>query len=174
VVRKEFLRVGEAAEAAEESLRCLRIALHDLDPSVTRWLEKLEFVEKASLSIVTRDTPYFYALASVGRKARMEAAALRRKDKGGAPQMYPFTMLILSLVLAFEAATERKARVTYDPVRKRYKGDFFRFVEKVLPLAPECAAQLGQNFPHPQTHEQRGRYVHEWTRSKSRRRTPGA
>src|SRR5262249_21142625 len=88
VVRKEFLRVSREAEAAVKSLHRLRITLDNLSPTVKDWLENLEFLERISLTIVRQDSPPFYALSLVGRKARMEAEALRGKDKGGAPQMY--------------------------------------------------------------------------------------
>jgi hypothetical protein len=170
VVRKQFLRVGKELTAAVKILDRLRITFDNLSPSVEDWLKNLDFPERVSLAIVRQDTPPFYMWASVGRKGRMEAEALRGKDKGGAPQMYPFKMLILALALAFENATKRKAKVTYDPVNNQFKGLFLRLVETVLPLTRDCATELGQTFPHPQTPHQRGRYVLEWTRSGSRRR----
>ena len=173
VVQKNFLRVGEELKAAVKILHRLRNTLDNLSPSVEDWLKNLDFPERVSLTTVRQDTPPFYLWASVGRKARMEAEALRGKDKGGPPQMYPFKKLILGLALAFENATKRKAKVTYDPVSEQYKGLFLSLVEKVLPLTRDCATELGQTFPHPQTPQKRGRYVLEWTRSGSRKRIAG-
>ena len=88
--------------------------------------------------------------------------------------MYPFKMLVLGLALAFENATKRKAKVTRDPDRERFRGRFVCLVEKVLPLTCDCATDLGQTFPYPQSPQRRGRYVYEWTRSGSRRRLEGS
>ena len=161
VVRKEFLRVSKKAKAAVKSLHCLRIALENLSASVRDWPENLDCPEKISLTID--------ALSSVGRKAQFKAEELKGIDKGGAPQMYPFKMLILGLVLAFENATKRKAKVIWNDEYGRYEGDFVRFVETVLPLTRDCASEMGQIFPYPKTPQQRGRYVYDWTRAGSRK-----
>ena len=83
VVRKKFLRVSKEAEAAVKSLHRLRITLDNSSPSLSDWLENLDLLERISLTIVRQDTPPFYALSSVGRKARFSAEALRRMDRGG-------------------------------------------------------------------------------------------
>jgi predicted HicB family RNase H-like nuclease len=163
--RKDLLRVSKEARAAQRSMHRLRTALESLSPPFSETLEPLLDVQaKIALSITARQLPWFYALSSVADVAEFRASRLGGKDKGGAPKKLAFTMLVLYLARAFENATKRKAKVTWNAHKDRFQGDFISLVEGVLPLAKELAEGSGLPFPYPNSRRSRGKYVYELTR----------
>jgi hypothetical protein len=74
-------------------------------------------------------------------------------------------MLVRGLAEAFELATGRAAKVTWNDTSNRYEGRFVNLVETVLPLALTCAEKFGWQIPCPGSQRARGKYIYEATRS---------
>lgn len=103
------------------------------------------------------------SLDTLSNRAHNDAKAFARK--GGAPKMLAFNMLIKRLAAAFEHATGRAAKVTWNEHRKEYGGKFLSLVEAVLPLVLECAESLGSRLPCPRSQRARGKYIFGITRA---------
>ena len=103
-----------------------------------------------------KEAPKFEALSSMSGWLAETLFA----DKGGPAGMVAFRMLVSGLARAFENATGRAAKVTWNQYRDRYEGDFVGLVESVfttvLVLAPE--------MPHPESALARGKYIYDSTR----------
>jgi hypothetical protein len=158
-IRKDLLEIGTAARAAEKSLGRLRIAYESLPAPNQNLLAKL------ALGIATKQDPEFYALSSVALAAELYAAALKGADKGGVRQYVPFRLFVLYLAVAFENATHREAKVTWDDVKRCYKGKFVNFVEAVLSLTKDWPERLDATFSYPRTPRPRGQYIYNLTRA---------
>ena len=125
---------------------------------------------KLALGIATKQDPEFYALSSVARAAELYAAALKGADKGGVRQNIPFRLFFLYLAVAFQSATDQKAKVTWDDIKGCYKGRFVNFVEAVLSLTKDWPERLDVTFSYPSTPRKRGKYIYELTRAGARKR----
>jgi hypothetical protein len=142
-IRKDLLEIGMAARTAEKSLGRLRTAYKSLPaPQQNTLTQPLDLLAKLALGIATKQDPEFYALSWVARAAELYAAALKGADKGGVRQNVPFRLFVLYLAVAFQNATHRKAKVTWDDVEGCYKGQFVNFVEAVLSLTKDWPARL--------------------------------
>jgi hypothetical protein len=165
-IRREFERIGKEAAAAEEHLNRLRDALDDLPSPYGQLLsDSLESVAKIDISLVTKQVPWSHALSSVADTANVIARGLRGTDQGGAPKKVVFRTLVNGLMRAFERATGRSAKVTFNPVKSQYEGDFVHLVEALLPvvLLFEIAKQP---MPIPKTAFARGKYIDRMTQGK--------
>jgi hypothetical protein len=166
-IRKVLLRVEEEAAAAEKHLERLRDALAKLEPEHRERLDRrLDLLSKIA-GLIEKRPPSFYSLSGVSSMARYEADELfGKKDKGGRPDMFVFSVLIKGLVQAFQEAAGRPAKVAWSAYRERYEGDFLDFVEEILPLALEVACQPQRPMPYPESVFARAKYIHKLTKSK--------
>ncbi len=163
-IRNELLRVSKEAIAAEKSFDRLSAAIGKLTPNYRELLRKrLELPAKVALTLVTKQPPWFHALSLVASIAALFAEALRQRDKGGAPKMLAFDILVRGLARAYQHATGRAAKVTWNEHRYCYEGRFFNLVEAVLPSARALA---GKEPPmrFPNTPLARGKYIYDVTR----------
>jgi hypothetical protein len=151
-VRAGLLRVDKWAAAAANNLRQLQVALGDLPPRYRDALVKnVEMPSRTALK-----------LDSVSGWAKNYATQLTRK--GGAPKMLAFDTLIKGLARAYQNATGRAAKVTWDDYHKCYRGRFVNLVEAVLPAV--CAlAGTTPPIPIPQSAHARGKYIYDATRA---------
>jgi hypothetical protein len=162
-IRKQLFRVSREAIATEKHLEYLRSALTDLLPPYRELLNsQLESVAKIAVSLVAKQVPWFHALSPVAQAANDMARRLRGMEKGGAPKMLEFRILVLGLIPAFERATGRAARVTWHEHRSRFEGRFFTLVEDVLPLARKFERQ-DRPMRIPKSQNARGKYIHKLT-----------
>jgi hypothetical protein len=165
-IRKDLLEIGKAARAAEKSLGRLRTAYESLSaPYQNKLRQPLNLFSKLALGIATKQDPEFYALSWVALAAELYAAAFKGADKGGVRENMPFRLFVLYLAVAFQNATHRKAKVTWDDVKRCYKGRFFNFVEAVLSLTKDWPARLDVTFSYPSTPRSRGQYIYNLTRA---------
>jgi hypothetical protein len=165
-IRKDLLEIGTAARAAEKSLGRLRTAYESLSAPYQNTLKQpLNLLAKLALGIATKQGPEFYALSSVARAAELYAAAFKGADKGGVRQNIPFRLFVLYLAVAFQNATHRKAKVTWDDVKRCYKGRFINFVERVLSLMKGWPERLDGKFSYPSSPRSRGKYIYDLTRA---------
>jgi hypothetical protein len=153
-LRKEMLRVEKAAAAAEKGLRGLQAALDQLTPMHRdAILKDLETPRRTA-----------FKLEGLSVLAGMYAGAFA--DKGGPlAKMAEFAMLVRGLARAFESATGRAAKVTWNQYDKKYEGHFVDLVETMLPLALTCAKSIGWQMSCPGSKRARGKYIYEMTRS---------
>jgi len=85
--------------------------------------------------------------------------------------MAAFRALVAGLERAFKEATGRPAKVTRDPSRDVYGGQFLALVEMALPLAEGLASGLGVSLRRPRSSLALGKYLSEQTR-KGKKRHP--
>jgi hypothetical protein len=162
VLREQMVRVDEAAISAAEKLHALQATL--------------EQVEQMYRDALLNQQPKI--VATPFRMARSVEALSHRAHlywrgfagEGGAPKMVGFRMLVQHLAGAFQRAVGRAAKVTWNAYDKRYGGDFVNFFEALLPIALECAQQLGPKMPCPGNARARGKYIFELTRSARRKK----
>ena len=69
-------------------------------------------------------------LALMAEQAGVIAAALKAKDKGGPSSILAFRTLVIGLKKAFERATGRPAKVTWNEHRSRYEGLFLSLLKR--------------------------------------------
>jgi hypothetical protein len=170
-IRKELLAVKREAAAAEKSLDRLRDALSKLEPQYRELLAgRLDLTAKIAVSLVAKQAPWFSALSTVSSVADTYAEVL--KGKGGAPKMVAFGALIGGLKRAFESATGKPAKATWNAYRTKYEGKFLGLVEAVLPLALVVACHSQPPMRHPESAQARGKYIYEATRTKKKRTAP--
>jgi hypothetical protein len=154
-IRKAMVRVDKEAAAAEKCLRRLQAALDSLPPFHRDAVFKMQ------------DAPFAIALRLNGlsNSAHSYAHALKLMNRGGAPTMLGFGILVRSLARAFEGATGGPAKVTWSEHRETYEGRFVKLVETMLPLALRCAVKFGRPMPCPDSPRARGKYIYEATRA---------
>jgi hypothetical protein len=161
VVRKEILRVKEEASSSVQYLGRLRNAIEALVPAYRE-----ELLEKAwglRGDIAFRQLPGLLSwLEKVSAITDLHAECFI--DRGGAPKMQAFRALAEGLARAFERATGKKARVTWNEHRSCYEGRFLKLVDAVLQLVLEAAEVSGRPLKHPKTRLALGKYLHELTR----------
>src|SRR5262249_55756172 len=145
-LRKQMLRVDKAAASAVKNLRQLQSALDALAPMYRDPMLKQTPIQMPVRTALSLDT--------LSNRAHNDAKAFARK--GGAPKMLAFNMLMKRLAAAFQHATGRAAKVTWNEYRKEYGGKFLSLVEAVLPLVLECAESLGSRLPCPRSHARVG------------------
>jgi hypothetical protein len=107
--------------------------------------------------LLENQIPELVALSKLAR-AHVEAMS---SDKGGQQGMLAFRTLIKSLAHAFQHATGRFAKVTWNDHANRFEGKFFNLCEAVFATVLE----LCPDMPHPQTDYDRGWMILELTRS---------
>ncbi len=118
------------------------------------------------MNIVANQPPWFYALSSVAQRARLHAQAIRHMDKGGAPKMLAFKILILYLARAFKTATGRDAKATWNEHKHRWEGNFVNLVESILPSAQRyCVVATDRALRCPAKQKARGKYIYDLTRA---------
>lgn len=172
-IRKEMSHISRASVAAVKSLDQLRGALRELTPGYRELLEShLELTGKIAIGLVAKQAPWFYALSLVGRQADTFAKNLRHADKGGAPKMFAFNMLVSGLKRAFERAKGRAAKVTWHQHREQYEGPFVSLVEAVLPLASSLAKAVERPMQYPVSQKSRGKYIYKATRTGASKTKP--
>jgi hypothetical protein len=165
-VREELLFVQREAVAAESSLSRLRDALNTLVPRFRELLdEQLEPVAKTAVSLVAKQVPWFHALSSVADLAGLIAEKLKGADRGGAPKMLAFNALVKISAHAFERATNRAAKATWNGHDGCFGGDFVNLVEAVLPLATRWTETSKKPMRHPKHPKSRAKYIYELTRA---------
>ena len=159
ILRSEMSRVEKAASNAAKALRTLQSALDELTPlyrdALYSWprFTKFEIPRRTALD-----------LDALSNYANMYAKGFS-VDKGGAPKMLEFEVLVEGLADAFEELTGRSAKVTWNVLERRYEGDFVNLVETILPLAQSCADSVYLRMSFPGTPFARGRYIYEKTRA---------
>jgi hypothetical protein len=160
ILRSEMSRVEKAASNAAKALRTLQSAIDELTPlyrdALYSWprFEKFEIPRRADLD-----------LDALSNYTNMYAKGFRLFDKGGAPKMLEFEVLVVGLADAFEKLTGRSAKVTWSEHKGRYEGDFVNLVETILPLAQSCAESVDLRMSCPSTPFARGKYIYEKTRA---------
>jgi hypothetical protein len=160
-VRKDLMRLAREAEATEKHAEGLRTSLTELPHPYSELLNaNLESTAKTAVSLIAEQVPWFHELSSVADTASALARAIQ--DKGGAPKMLAFRILVLGLKPAFEHATGHSAGVTWNPVESRYEGDFINLVEAVVPLALSLET-ANRSMRIPRTESARGRYIDRMT-----------
>lgn len=170
-IRKELLQVKREAVAAERHLDRLRGALSKLEPRYRDLLDgRLDLTSRIAVSLVAKQPPWFHALPNVSSVASIYAEVLRGEDKGGAPKMVAFSALVTGLKRAFERATGRRAKATWDEHRQQFRGKFVHLVEAVLPLALAVACPSQRPMRHPDSAQARGKYIHQATKARRRAR----
>jgi hypothetical protein len=152
-LRKEMSRVKKYASAAAEGLRRLQAALDDLTPLYRAVIFK------------RLDTPLRTALNldALSARADVYATGFKSFEKGGAPKMLEFQMLVRGLASAFEEFTGRPAKTTWN--QYRHEGDFVELVEAMLPLALTCSKRFGWAMSCSRSRRARGKYIYEMTRA---------
>jgi hypothetical protein len=166
--RDDLMRVAREAAAAGKHLGRLRAALNNLPHRHAALLnDHLESLVRPVVSLVAKQVPWFPALFSIADTASAIARALQ--DKGGAPKMLAFRLLVGSLTKAFERATGRSAGVTLNPVKSRYEGDFVKLIEAVVPLALSLGT-ANEPMRIPNSEYARGRYIDRMTGLKGRKK----
>jgi hypothetical protein len=157
-VRKELRRVEKEAAAAAKCLRRLQVALENLTPSYRDAIVK------------NVEVPFRTALKLGGLSGWANIYATQLTRKGGAPKMLAFDTLIKWLARAYQNATGRAAKVTWNEHDNCYQGRFVSLVEAVLPVV--CAL-AGTTPPMrcPQSAGARGKFIYDATTSIETRRT---
>jgi hypothetical protein len=158
-LRKEMSRVEKKASRVAKELRSLQTALDVLTPLYRDAIYKrLEIPNSRSLNFTALHFDTLSALAD------MYAKVFKRAEKGGAPKMLEFQMLVEGLDRAFQDLTGHQAKVTWNPYLKKYEGRFVDLVEVMLPLALTCTERFGWKMSHPGSKRARGKYIYEMTR----------
>jgi hypothetical protein len=160
-IRKELLRVEKEAAAAAKILRRLQAALDDLTPPYRDAIFKhLETPIRIPLNLDT-----------LSNAAYNNARALA--GKGGAPKMLAFDTLIEWLSVAYQNATGRAAKVTWNEHDNCYKGRFVNLVEAVLPAV--CAlAGTAPPIRIPKSARARGKFIYDATRAGAGKKERGS
>jgi hypothetical protein len=160
ILRSEMSCVEKAASNGAKALRTLQSALDELTPfyrdTLYSWprFKKFETPGRAALD-----------LDALSNYANMYAKGFRLFERGGAPKMLEFQMLVRGLAGAFEQLTGRAAKVTWNAHKSRYEGNFLKLVETILPLAQSCAESVDFRMSFPGTPSARGKYIYEKTRA---------
>jgi hypothetical protein len=153
-LRKQMLRLDNAAKKAAEAVREVQSALDQVDliyrNSILQQKPQLAFPLKTAIT-----------LQSLSDLAHLYVRGFTRA--GGAPKMIAFEILVKRLAAIFRRAIGRAAKVTWNAHKERYEGKFVNLVEAVLPIALECAERLGPGMPCPRTARARGKYIYEIT-----------
>jgi hypothetical protein len=160
ILKNEMSRVEKAASKAAKTLRALKSALDKLTPLYRNALHSRPRFEKVAIS-----SWLAFDLDALSNYANMYAKQFGLFDKGGAPKMLEFEVLVRALADAFEKLTGRSAKVTWNEHKGRYEGDFVKLVETMLPLAQSCAESVDLRMSCPGTPAARGKYIYEKTRS---------
>jgi hypothetical protein len=160
ILRSEMSRVEKAASSAAKALHTVQSALDELTPLYRNALHSWPRFEK--FKILRWATLDLDALSS---HANMYAKGFGRIDKGGAPKMLEFEVLVRSLADAFEKLTGRSAKVTWNEHKGQFEGNFVKLVETILPLAQSCAESVDLRMSCPGTPAARGKYIYEKTRA---------
>jgi hypothetical protein len=157
---KKLSDIGEAAAAIATNALTLQIALIALRSRLSDRCADLNITS----SRIAKDAAEYAELSEVARRF-----ATRQSDKGGAPKMTSFRVLVIKLERAFEEVTGRPGKVTRNAAEDRYEGPFFALVEAALPLAEARAKSLGVSLRRPASSIALGKFVSEMTR-KGRKR----
>jgi hypothetical protein len=147
----ELVIVNKRAEAAAMALQQLATAL-DQAALQDLLLERLGATDLISPLVVSR-------LRDLAASAAQFADLCRARDKGGAPRMYAFSLLVTMLASAFNEATGRRAALTYNHHHGRYEGPFWNLLSTVLPKVSLIAEQSGRRLAQPSTADARGKYI---------------
>jgi hypothetical protein len=101
-----------------------------------------------------------YSLAA-GLESMLAGGAF--KDRGGAPKMWAFEVLIRALARIFENVTGRRAAITRDEYRgPGYGGKFWDLVEIVRPVVAAIIETSGAGpFRQPLTEGARGKFIEQ-------------
>jgi hypothetical protein len=94
--------------------------------------------------------------------ANIAAEALKGK-KSGRPRLTAFTQLVKGLAVAYQQATGRAAKVTWNYTDDCFEGPFLSLVEATLPVARKLADAAGKPLPIPATEGALRQYVHDVT-----------
>jgi len=141
-LRTEMLRVEKAASNGAEAMRCLQSALDGLKSALDNLTPLYRDAALGNLTPLHRDavlkalkrpvsptaTRVLLAssLESLSAKANMYSEAFKRLDAGGVGGMLEFRILVEGLARAFQVATGRPAKVTWNEHEKRFEGDFVK------------------------------------------------
>jgi hypothetical protein len=125
--RKDLAQASKEARTAQNSLQKLADILDNLPHALSDRLSRS----------MERDISWLNQVSVL--TGRLSKAL--KLDRGGAPKTYAFKVLANGLADAYEIATGRDARITWNDYgrKQKYKGKFLEFVEAVLPLAAELA-----------------------------------
>src|SRR5262249_2175986 len=130
VLRREMLCVDNAAAAAAKNLRKVQTALDELTPFYRDAMFKQgPLIKQVEMPIRTA-----LKLDHLSNIAHIYAQGFKAGEKGGAPKMLSFAMLVKGLARAYQRVTGKAAKVTWNDVESRYEGPFLRFFDAVLPL----------------------------------------
>jgi hypothetical protein len=155
-IRADLLRIDKWAAAAANNLRQLQAALDDLPP----WWRDPIFTH---LEIPIRIASNLDNLSNVA-----STMARRIVDEGGATKMLAFSFLIRDLAGAYQNATGRPAKVTWNAHRNCFEGRFVNLVEAVLPAV--CAlAGTAPPIRIPKSPRARGKYIYDATAERATR-----
>jgi hypothetical protein len=149
-LRKQMLRLDNAARKAAEAVREVQSALDQVDQIYRRAIleqkPQLAFPPKTAITLQSlSDLAHLYVVGST--------------RSGGAPKMIAFQMLVKRLGAVFQKAVGRAAKVTWNSYKQLYEGKFVKLVEAVLPIALQCTEVFGSKMPCPKTAQARGKYI---------------
>jgi hypothetical protein len=167
--RNDLLRARDAARKAHDSLCSLNAALDALPDYMLQLLEQhWGTLGEVSRRFIDREVSWLrdaMSLTDIFAKAFV--------DKGGAPEMLAFRVLVEGLAKAFEVGTGRKAKVSWNVAKDKdqWGGKFMELVEALLPLAKQLAG-TERPLRVPKNRDALGQYLHELTRAKTRNRNP--
>jgi hypothetical protein len=115
--RKTLLHVSRQARLARDSLTALQAALDALPPEISKILA----THRSLLGEIARDSLNHQTawLDRESRVANIAAEAIKGK-KGGRPRLIAFVQLVKGLAVAYQQATGRAAKVTWN-----YSDDCF-------------------------------------------------
>ena len=135
--RKELAQASKEARTAQNSLRRLGDILDGLpqtfiDQLATRWGL---FGEIARHSL-EREISWLQHVSVI---TGMYAESVKTLDRGGAPKMLSFELLVKGLADAYQIARVGRKGITWNEHSEKYTGEFVKLVQAVLPLAKQLA-----------------------------------
>jgi hypothetical protein len=161
-IRNQLVIVKEAAAGAEK-LRALCAVLIGF-PEVRERELLDQRMTRFNISLVTL-CAQARGLNDLSTSVERRTSILEKLDKGGRPKkMLGFHRLVIGLNHAFTVAIDRSGKANWNEEQGAYGGQFFKFVETVLPHVSALMNDIGVPFSYPDTANARGSYIHEMTR----------